>query len=106
LSPQIDDEENYGKKIQQQVRLRNTAFAGFSQWCGQVTCRRIEGLRKDTVYHVHVIQNAAQEAKDLEETKARHAAAAVSRVVESHASKGPKPESCSCMQGKQLAWCN
>ena len=38
---EVDDEENFGHKITQEV-----------------TSTRIEDLRKDRVYHVHVMQNA------------------------------------------------
>ena len=77
---EIDDEENFGQKIKQEV-----------------TSTRIEALEKETVYHVHVTQNAEQEAKDKEETRARYAAAVAERAA--GATKGPKMESCSCIEG-------
>ena len=51
------------------------------------------------MYHVHVIQDAEQEAKDLAATKAKYAAAQKAREEEASNSKGPKQESCSCIEG-------
>lgn len=63
----------------------------------QVTGPRVDYLEKDQVYHVHVIQDAEQEAKDLAATKAKYAAAQKAREEET--TKGPKAESCSCIEG-------
>ena len=63
----------------------------------QVTSVRIDGLRKEQVYHVHVIQDAEQEDKDSQETKERFAAAAASKAAQK--SSETRPDSCTCIEG-------
>ena len=86
---EVDDEDNFGQKIKQEVRVaRGLGGEQYSGWdrrgidahivgitspcvgdnalppCPQVTSNRVEELEKDSVYHVHVTQDARQEAKD------------------------------------------
>ena len=78
---EIDDEENFGQKIKQEV-----------------TSTRIEALEKDKTYHVHVSQNAEQEAKDKEATRNKYQGLAAERAMAATLA-GPKMESCSCIEG-------
>jgi len=85
---EVDDEENFGQKLQQEV-----------------TSTRIHGLAKDCTYHVHVMQDAEQEAKDQEETRKRYEAAQAARAADdrnpdrSEGNRGGVAESCSCIEG-------